>query len=80
MQPGPRRLAEIRAKIKATGALCVFSEPQFEPKLIAPLIEGTGARTGTLDGLGAGLEPGPELYFQLMRGLASGLRACLAPG
>lgn len=74
---GARRLSEIRAKIKATNASCVFSEPQFEPKLAVMLTEGTGASTGVLDPEGAGLTPGPEAYFQLLDGLGRSLRGCL---
>lgn len=74
---GARRLSEIRAKIKTSGARCVFSEPQFEPKLAVMLSEGTGAGTGVLDPEGAGLTPGPEAYFQLLEGLGRSLRECL---
>jgi len=74
---GARRLGEIRAKIKATGARCVFSEPQFEPKLAEMLTEGTGAVIGVLDPEGSGLPPGPEAYFQLMEGAGRALRECL---
>ncbi len=74
---GARRLAEIREKIKATGARCVFREPQFEPKLMRLLTEGTGAQIGTLDPLGADLPAGPEAYFLLMNRLGDSLRECL---
>lgn len=74
---GARRLSEIRAKIKAVGARCVFSEPQFEPKLAVMITEGTGAGNGVLDPEGAGLTPGPEAYFQLLEGLGRSLRGCL---
>lgn len=77
--PGARRLSEIRARIRKLGATCVFAEPQFEPELVNTLIEGTQARRGTLDPLGARLEPGPELYVTLMRNLAAGFATCLAP-
>jgi zinc transport system substrate-binding protein len=76
-RPGARRLQEIRGKIMALGARCVFREPQFEPRLVDTVIAGTGARTGTLDPEGAALAPGPELYFQLMSGLADSLVRCL---
>ena len=76
-QPGARRLHEIRQKIRASGAYCVFSEPQFEPKLVEILVHGTHARTGVLDPLGADLEPGVEAYFTLLRDLASAFRSCL---
>lgn len=74
--PGAARLAEIRERIVDARATCVFAEPQFEPRLVHTLIEGTGAGTGTLDPLGAALEGGPDLYFELMRANATAFRAC----
>lgn len=74
---GARRLLEIRTRIKAQGVSCVFSEPQFQPKLVQTLIAGTNAQAGTLDPIGAGLKAGPGLYFKLMRNLASNMAACL---
>ncbi|MCC0044360.1 MAG: zinc ABC transporter substrate-binding protein [Brucellaceae bacterium] len=76
--PGAERLAEIRAKIAQLGATCVFSEPQFESKLVTVATEGTGAASGVLDPLGAELEDGPELYFELLRGMAGSLHDCLS--
>ena len=76
-RPGAKRIKDIRQKIKQLGARCVFSEPQFESRLIATVIEGTGAKTGTLDPLGADLTAGPEAYFQLMTRLADNLYAGL---
>lgn len=78
--PGARRLVEIRDKIVALGAACVFAEPGFEPALVEGVIAGTGARGGTLDPEGAALEPGAAMYGALLRGLADDLVACLAPG
>jgi zinc transport system substrate-binding protein len=75
--PGPARIAEIRAHIRASGAVCLFGEPQMRAPLVATVAEGTGVRIGTLDPLGAGLEPGPELYAELLTGLAESLENCL---
>lgn len=75
--PGAQRLSEIRAKIQETGALCVFAEPQFEPRVISVVTEGTKARTGTLDPLGAELTAGPDLYAALLRNMAASFTACL---
>ena len=59
-------------------ARCVFAEPQFEPKLVATLIEGTAAKSGTLDPLGASLPAGPLLYEQLLRAVMRDLASCLS--
>ncbi|MBO9630311.1 MAG: zinc ABC transporter substrate-binding protein ZnuA [Shinella sp.] len=75
--PGAERLTQIRDKVKTLGATCVFAEPQFEPKLVNVVIEGTSAKSGVLDPEAATLEPGPELYFTLMRSIATSLRDCL---
>jgi zinc transport system substrate-binding protein len=76
--PGARRLSEIRNKIRSLGARCVFAEPQFPPALAATVAEGTGAKQGTLDPLGASIPPGKDAYFTLMENLAAALRDCLA--
>jgi len=72
-RPGIKRILEIRSSIKQLGARCVFSEPQFEPRLVATVLEGTGAATGILDPIGAELPDGPDTYFVLMQNLADAL-------
>lgn len=76
-KPGVKWIGEIRDKIKAMNVRCVFSEPQFEPRMVATIIEGTGARRGVLDPLGAELPSGPDNYFQLLNNLADNLLAGL---
>lgn len=76
--PGAARVAEIRQRVEDQGVVCVFSEPQFPPKLVAVMTEGTRARTGVLDPVGAALPAGPEAYGLLLRGLAANLRSCLS--
>lgn len=78
VMPGAQRLSEIQARVKELGAACVFSEPQFEPRLVSVITEGTDAKAGVLDPLGADLEDGPELYFDLIRNLTTSLTTCLA--
>ncbi|GES45095.1 zinc ABC transporter substrate-binding protein [Rhizobium dioscoreae] len=76
--PGAQRVAEIRSKVADLGATCVFAEPQFEPKLVNVVLEGTAAKSGVLDPEAATLPQGPDLYFDLMRGIASSLKTCLS--
>ena len=76
--PGAQRVSEIHSKVADLGATCVFAEPQFEPKLVNVVLEGTAAKSGVLDPEAATLPQGPDLYFTLMRGIANSLKACLS--
>jgi zinc transport system substrate-binding protein len=78
-QPGAARIAEIRAAVAGRAAVCVLAEPQFRPALVDVVVEGTPARAGVLDPLGADIAPGPELYFELMRRAVASLTECLIP-
>lgn len=80
VMPGAERVTEIRAKVQDLGAACVFAEPQFEPKLVATVTEGTNAKSGVIDPLGAELESGPDLYFNVIKGMATSIKACLSEG
>ena len=77
VMPGAERVAELREKVKSLDATCVFSEPQFEPKLVKTVTENTNAGTGVLDPLGSSIKDGPELYFTLIRNMAKSLKDCL---
>lgn len=78
VMPGADRVRKLRKKVRELDASCVFSEPQFEPKLVRAVTENTGAGTGVLDPLGAALDNGPQLYVTLIRMMASSIKACLA--
>ena len=78
VMPGAKRLKELREKVKSSKATCVFSEPQFEPRVVEVITDGTGARTGVLDPLGAELESGTDLYPNLIRRMAKALKDCLS--
>lgn len=77
VMPGAERIGEMREKVKEAGVTCVFSEPQFEPKLVATITEGTQVRSGVLDPLGANIDNGPDHYFTLMRNMAASFKMCL---
>ncbi|MDX8352559.1 zinc ABC transporter substrate-binding protein [Cognatiyoonia sp. IB215182] len=75
--PSPARIAEIQGRIRDEGVDCVLAEPQFNPGLVATVLEGTEASIGVIDPLGAELEPGAALYPQLLRNMAATLAECL---
>lgn len=78
VSPGADRINEIRNKLKTLDAACVFAEPQFDPRIVNVLTEGTTAKQGVLDPEGANLDEGPGLYRQLIENLATNLKSCLA--
>lgn len=75
--PGAARIQELRGKVGELGATCVFAEPNFEPAIVRTIVEGTNAGAGTLDPEGSTLTEGPDLYYQLLQGLAASLVDCL---
>ena len=77
--PGVRRIRQLREKVRQSGVACVFSEPHFDQRLVATIVEGTDIRSGTVDPLGVDVENGPELYFAVLRNMAASFRDCLAP-
>lgn len=76
--PSAKRLSTLRKKVTSLGAVCVFAEPQFDTRLVDNLVEGTRARTATIDPEGSKIEAGPDLYFTLLRTLARDIKGCLA--
>ncbi|UOA27796.1 zinc ABC transporter substrate-binding protein [Pseudosulfitobacter sp. DSM 107133] len=68
------RAAEMRDMVRGAGVSCVMAGPQFD----AGLSEVVGpTHVGVADPLGAELKPGPALYGDVLRGLATSLAACL---
>ncbi len=78
--PGARRISELREKVAELGVGCVLAEPQFDGRVVEVIIEGSDARAGSVDPLGATLDSGPELYFTLIGEMAASFNACLSPG
>jgi len=75
---GAATLGAIRGWLAEHPGACVFREPQAPDEAVAALVADTGARIAELDAEALDLEPGPELYFDLMRKLATAMTACLA--
>ncbi|ACM03598.1 Periplasmic solute binding protein precursor [Cereibacter sphaeroides KD131] len=77
--PGAAHLADLRAEMAGTPR-CIFPEAQHDAKLARQIAQETGAKAGpALDPSGSTLEPGPQLYANLIRGLADGILSCVAP-
>ena len=75
--PSPARIAEIQERVVDEGVDCVLAEPQFNPGIVATVLEGSEARTSVIDPMGFELEPGIDFYPQLIRNMAQALVDCL---
>ena len=74
--PGAEQLAEIREIIEHDKVSCVFSEPQFNPDIINAVAKDMNIETGVLDPLGATLNPGKDLYFDLIKNMSKSFKGC----
>ena len=76
VMPGAEQLKEIREVIEHDKVACVFSEPQFNPDIIKAVAKDTNIKTGIVDPLGATLNPGKNLYFDLIKNMSKSFKGC----
>ena len=76
VMPGAEQLSEIREVIEHEKVNCLFSEPQFNPAIIKSIAKDTNVKIGTLDPLGAKLDKGKNLYFNLLKDMSSSFKGC----
>ncbi len=76
VMPGAEQLAEIREIIEHDKVACVFSEPQFNPDIIKAVAKDMNIKTGVIDPLGATLDPGKDLYLNLIRNMSASFEGC----
>ena len=74
--PGARQILDIQNVIKEKGVKCIFSEPQFNPKIIETIAKDTGIKTGIFDPLGSKLDADKNQYFSLIKNLRDNLKGC----
>ena len=76
VMPGAEQLSKIREVIEHEKVNCLFSEPQFNPAIIKSIAKDTKIKTGILDPLGAKLDKGKNLYFDLLKNMSSSFKGC----
>lgn len=77
VQPGARHVNQLRGRLQTAGPSCVFTEPQFTPRLVNSLTQGLPVRVGVLDPLGSDIEVGPTGYERMLEAIGSSLADCL---
>ena len=76
--PSVARIAEIRDAIAEANVSCVFSEPQFNPGLVATVAEGRDVKSVVIDPLGTEIAPGASFYTDLLSDIGAGFVECLS--
>ena len=76
VMPGAEQLSEIREVIEHEKVNCLFSEPQFNPAIIESIAKDTNVKIGILDPLGASLDKGKNLYFDLIKNISNSFKGC----
>ena len=74
--PGAKQIADIQDLINDKGIKCIFSEPQYNPKIIETLGNDMNISTGVMDPLGANIDAGPSMYSELINEIANSIKNC----
>ena len=74
--PGAKQIADIQDLIRDKGIKCIFSEPQYNPKIIETLGNDMNISTGVMDPLGAFIDAGPTMYVELINGITNSIKEC----
>ena len=75
--PGAKQIVDIQNLIKKKNIKCIFSEPQYNPKIIETLANDTNTSTGIMDPLGAYMDKGPSMYSKLIIGIVDSIKNCI---
>lgn len=79
-EPGARHIRRLIAKIKEVEVTCAFTEPVFEDDLVKTVVAGAEIGIYEIDPTGATLEPGTDLYVNLISGIADSFVTCTSDG
>ena len=74
--PGAKQIADVQDLISDKGIKCIFSEPQYNPKIIETLASDMNISTGIMDPLGAYLDKGDTMYEELIKEISNSIKKC----
>nr|WP_240476972.1 zinc ABC transporter substrate-binding protein [Roseivivax marinus] len=74
--PSPARVEEVRDTVRDLGVDCVFSEPQFDQRLVQTVLDGTDGQAAVVDPLGFEIETGPGFYPALIEAIGTEIADC----
>ena len=71
------RLRELERIMREEKVDCIFTEPQFDARLVDVLQRSGNAKRSELDPLGSSVAPGPDFYPALIRAMADSIEDCI---
>ncbi len=74
--PSVQRIQQIQKLLAEEQVRCIFTEPQFNYRIIDTLIAGTNVHKGQLDPLGSDKDIGPNGYFILIDNMVDSFVQC----
>ena len=74
--PGAKQIADVQDLINDKNIKCIFSEPQYNPKIIETLASDMKITTGIMDPLGAYIDKGNTMYFDLIKQISNSINKC----
>ncbi|BGI50794.1 MAG: zinc ABC transporter substrate-binding protein ZnuA [Arsenophonus endosymbiont of Ceratovacuna japonica] len=77
IQPGAKRLYQIKKILIQKKVICVFVEPQFKPAVIKTMIKNTNVQIGILDPLGSNIKLSKDNYIKFLISLSNQFKNCL---
>ncbi|MDD9178898.1 MULTISPECIES: zinc ABC transporter substrate-binding protein ZnuA [Aliivibrio] len=77
-KPGAKSLIKIKKSLLNQQAVCVFSEPQFEPAIVTTITRGTEVNKGELDPLAIQQSDEVGAYFIFLSTISNELSRCLS--
>ncbi|MDD9156486.1 zinc ABC transporter substrate-binding protein ZnuA [Aliivibrio sp. S4TY2] len=77
-KPGAKSLIKIKKSLLNQQAVCVFSEPQFEPAIVTTITRGTEVNKGELDPLAIQQPDEMGAYFIFLSTISNELSRCLS--
>ncbi|WMY95416.1 MAG: zinc ABC transporter substrate-binding protein ZnuA [Arsenophonus sp.] len=77
IQPGAKKLYQIRRILTQKNAMCIFLEPQFKANVITTVIKDMDVKMGILDPLGSSITLSKNSYVEFLKVLSHQFKNCL---
>lgn len=74
--PSPARIQEVKDTVNKLGVTCIFTEPQFNARMVENVFTDGKVTIAVMDPLGASIPEGKGHYSALIKQMANSLKQC----